>query len=164
MVFRHPRFFLLRLFIFMTPSIAPSMIGRYFLGQSFNLWPARWRCSLSESSTSELKYRSTGSQQVLISWIATGRLGIVSLFSILARYRYSISTISASALCARCLPLSWCVRHFLIHFLWYLSHSISKDVIQSSIAFTNTNCCRKTAIPVAGIPGLLSFSAILVSK
>ena len=82
-------------------SIAPSMIGRYSSGQSFSLWPTRWRCSLSERSTSGLKYRSTGSPQVLISWITTGRLGIVPLFSMLARYRHSIPTISASALRAR---------------------------------------------------------------
>ena len=88
--------------IFMAPSIAPSMIGRYFSGHSFSLWPTRWRCSLSERSTSGLKYRSTGSPQVLISWITTGRLGIVPLFSMLARYRHSIPTISASALRARC--------------------------------------------------------------
>ena len=86
---------------FIAPSIAPSMIGRYSSGQSFSLWPTRWRCSLSERSTSGLKYRSTGSPQVLISWITTGRLGIVPLFSMLARYRHSIPTISASALRAR---------------------------------------------------------------
>ncbi len=60
--------------------------------------------------------------------------------------------------------LGCCVRRFLIGFLRHLGYSISKDVIQSSMAFTNTNCCRKTAIPVAGIPVLFSFSAILVSK
>ena len=86
---------------FIAPSIAPSMIGRYSSGHSFSLWPTRWRCSLSERSTSGLKYRSTGSPQVLISWITTGRLGIVPLFSMLARYRHSIPTISASALRAR---------------------------------------------------------------
>ena len=74
--------------ILMAPSIAPSMIGRYSSGQSFSLWPTRWRCSLSERSTSGLKYRSTGSPQVLISWITTGRLGIVPLFSMLAFNTY----------------------------------------------------------------------------
>ena len=55
---------------------APSIIGRYSSGQSFSLWLTRCRCSLSSRIISGLKYRSTGSPQILINWIITGRLGI----------------------------------------------------------------------------------------
>ena len=41
---------------------------------------------------------------------------------------------------------------------------IFKEAIHFSIASTNTNCCRKTAIPVSGISGIFSFSCIFSSK
>ena len=62
--------------ILSAPSMAPSIIGRYSSGQSFSLWLTRCRCSLSSRMISGLKYRSTGSPQILINWIITGRLGI----------------------------------------------------------------------------------------
>ena len=62
--------------ILSAPSMAPSIIGRYYSGQSFSLWLTRCRCSLSSRIISGLKYRSTGSPQTLINWIITGRLGI----------------------------------------------------------------------------------------
>ena len=42
-------------FNLMAPSMTPSTMGRYFSGQSCNLWLVRWRCSLSSRSSSGLK-------------------------------------------------------------------------------------------------------------
>ena len=42
-------------FSLMAPSMTPSTMGRYFSGQSCNLWLVRWRCSLSSRSSSGLK-------------------------------------------------------------------------------------------------------------
>lgn len=42
-------------FNLMAPSMTPSTMGRYFSGQSCNLWLVRWRCSLSSRSNSGLK-------------------------------------------------------------------------------------------------------------
>ena len=42
-------------FNLMAPSMTPSTMGRYFYGQSCNLWLVRWRCSLSSRSSSGLK-------------------------------------------------------------------------------------------------------------
>ena len=69
--------------------------------QSFNFCPTRWRSSLSSRMTSGLKYRSIGRPQIFTSCIMTGRLGIVPSFSMLARYRLSIFTISAKSFRAR---------------------------------------------------------------
>ena len=41
--------------IFKAPSMAPSTIGKYCSGQSFNFCPTRWRSSLSSRMTSGLK-------------------------------------------------------------------------------------------------------------
>jgi hypothetical protein len=40
---------------FKAPSMAPSTIGKYCSGQSFNFCPTRWRSSLSSRMTSGLK-------------------------------------------------------------------------------------------------------------
>lgn len=42
-------------FNLMAPSMTPSTMGRYFSGQSCNLWLVRWRSSLSSRSSSGLK-------------------------------------------------------------------------------------------------------------
>ena len=42
-------------FNLMAPSMTPYTMGRYFSGQSCNLWLVRWRCSLSSRSSSGLK-------------------------------------------------------------------------------------------------------------
>ena len=42
-------------FNLMAPSMTPSTMGRYFSGQSCNLWLVRWRCSLSSRRSSGLK-------------------------------------------------------------------------------------------------------------
>lgn len=42
-------------FNLMAPSMTPSTMGRYFSGQSCNLWLVRWRCLLSSRSSSGLK-------------------------------------------------------------------------------------------------------------
>ena len=42
-------------FNLMAPSMTPSTMGRYFSGQSCNLWLVRWRCSLSSRSSSGVK-------------------------------------------------------------------------------------------------------------
>ena len=82
--------------------MAPSTIGMYCSGQSFSLWLTRLRSSLSSRITSGLKYRSIGSPQIFTSWIITGRLGMVPSFSIFARYRDSIFTISAKSFRVSC--------------------------------------------------------------
>ena len=91
--------------IFSAPSSAPSMMAKYCSGQSFSLWLIRCRCALSSRMTSGLKYCSTGSPHTLISCMMTGRAGIVPLFSIFARYRESILTISANVLRDRCFAI-----------------------------------------------------------
>ena len=50
--------------IFKAPSMAPSTIGKYCSGQSFNFCPTRWRSSLSSRMTSGLKYLSIGRPQI----------------------------------------------------------------------------------------------------
>lgn len=42
-------------FNLMAPSMTPYTMGRYFSGQSCNLWLVCWRCSLSSRSSSGLK-------------------------------------------------------------------------------------------------------------
>ena len=88
--------------VFSAPSSAPSMTVKYCSGQSFSLWLIRCLCALSSRMISGLKYRSTGSPHTLISCMITGRAGIVPSFSIFARYRESMSMISANALRDRC--------------------------------------------------------------
>ena len=83
------------------PSMAPSTIGKYCSGQSFNFCPTRWRSSLSSRMTSGLKYLSIGRPQIFTSCMMTGRLGIVPSFSMLARYLVSIFTFSAKSFRAR---------------------------------------------------------------
>lgn len=61
--------------IFKAPSMAPSTIGKYCSGQSFNFCPTRWRSSLSSRMTSGLKYLSIGRPQIFTSCMITGRLG-----------------------------------------------------------------------------------------
>ena len=87
--------------IFNAPSMAPSTIGKYCSGQSFNFCPTRWRSSLSSRMTSGLKYLSIGRPQIFTSCMMTGRLGIVPSFSMLARYLVSIFTFSAKSFRAR---------------------------------------------------------------
>ena len=87
--------------IFKAPSMAPSTIGKYCSGQSFNFCPTRWRSSLSSRMTSGLKYLSIGRPQIFTSCMMTGRLGIVPSFSMLARYLVSIFTFSAKSFRAR---------------------------------------------------------------
>lgn len=41
--------------ILIAPSMAPSIIGKYGSGHSFNLWPTLWRCSLPSGSASGWK-------------------------------------------------------------------------------------------------------------
>lgn len=82
--------------VFNVPSSAPSMTVKYCSGQSFSLWLIRCLCMLSSRMTSGLKYRSTGSPHTLISYMITGKLGIVPSFSVFARYRESMLTISAT--------------------------------------------------------------------
>ena len=82
--------------VFNAPSSAPSMTVKYCSGQSFSLWLIRCFCMLSSRMTSGLKYRSTGSPHTLISYMITGKLGIVPSFSVFARYRESMLTISAT--------------------------------------------------------------------
>ena len=53
--------------IFKAPSMAPSTIGKYCSGQSFNFCPTRWRSSLSSRMTSGLKYLSIGRPQIFTS-------------------------------------------------------------------------------------------------
>lgn len=91
--------------IFNAPSSAPSMMVKYCSGQSFSLWLIRCRCALSSRIISGLKYCSTGSPHTLISCMITGKLGIVPSFSIFARYRESMLTISANVLRDRCFAL-----------------------------------------------------------
>lgn len=91
--------------VFSAPSSAPSMTAKYCSGQSFSLWLIRCLCALSSRIISGLKYRSTGSPHTLISCMITGRLGIVASFSIFARYRESMLTISANVLRDRCFAL-----------------------------------------------------------
>ena len=91
--------------VFSAPSSAPSMMVKYCSGQSFSLWLIRCLCALSSCMTSGLKYRSTGSPHTLISCMITGKLGIVPSFSIFARYRESMLTISANVLRDRCFAL-----------------------------------------------------------
>lgn len=61
--------------IFKAPSMAPSTIGKYCSGQSFNFCPTRWRSSLSSRMTSGLKYLSIGRPQIFTSCMMTGRWG-----------------------------------------------------------------------------------------
>ena len=42
-------------FNLMAPSMTPYTMGRYFSGQSCNLWLVCWRCSLPSRSSSGLK-------------------------------------------------------------------------------------------------------------
>ena len=87
--------------IFKAPSMAPSTIGKYCSGQSFNFCPTRWRSSLSSRMISGLNYLSIGRPQIFTSCMMTGRLGIVPSFSMLARYLVSIFTFSAKSFRAR---------------------------------------------------------------
>ena len=88
--------------IFKAPSMAPSTIGKYCSGQSFNFCPTRWRSSLSSRMTSGLKYLSICRPQIFTSCMMTGRLGIVPSFSMLARYLVSIFTFSCKVLRLPC--------------------------------------------------------------
>ena len=51
----HILLLIIRIFNLIAPSMTPSTMGRYFSGQSCNLWLVRWRCSLSSRSSSGLK-------------------------------------------------------------------------------------------------------------